>query len=161
MIGTERTMNILKLLKPKAVIDYIYDDATVRQAIEKMRHHGFTAIPVINKKGEYVKTLAEGDFLYFMLENNLSDIEELERYSVKEITKRVKNNPVYIYSTIEDLILLSMNQNFVPVIDDRKVFIGIVTRQDILRYCYNTIKSGDPKYSIKEEEYRIFTENKT
>ena len=154
-------MNILKLLKPKAVIDYIYDDATVRQAIEKMRHHGFTAIPVINKKGEYVKTLAEGDFLYFMLENNLSDIEELERYSVKEITKRVKNNPVYIYSTIEDLILLSMNQNFVPVIDDRKVFIGIVTRQDILRYCYNTIKSGDPKYSIKEEEYRIFTENKT
>ena len=154
-------MNILKLLKPKAVIDYIYDDATVRQAIEKMRHHGFIAIPVINKKGEYVKTLAEGDFLYFMLENNLSDIEELERYSVKEITKRVKNNPVYIYSTIEDLILLSMNQNFVPVIDDRKVFIGIVTRQDILRYCYNTIKSGDPKYSIKEEEYRIFTENKT
>lgn len=108
-----------------------------------MRHHGFTAIPVINRKGEYIKTLAEGDFLYFMLENNLSDIKELEHYSVKEITKRVKNNPVYIYSTIEDLILLSMNQNFVPVIDDRKVFIGIVTRRDILQYCYNTIKSGD------------------
>ncbi|WP_124100071.1 CBS domain-containing protein [Ruminococcus sp. Marseille-P6503] len=154
-------MNILKLLKPKAVIDYIYDDATVRQAIEKMRHHGFTAIPVINKKGEYVKTLAEGDFLYFMLENSLSDIKELENYSVKEITKRVKNNPVYIYSTIEDLILLSMNQNFVPVIDDRKVFIGIVTRRDILQYCYNTIKDGDPEYGKKEEEYQSFAENKT
>lgn len=154
-------MNILKLLKPKAVIDYIYDDATVRQAIEKMRHHGFTAIPVINRKGEYIKTLAEGDFLYFMLENNLSDIKELEHYNVKEITKRVKNNPVYIYSTIEDLILLSMNQNFVPVIDDRKVFIGIVTRRDILQYCYNTIKSGDPEYSIKEKEYQLFAENKT
>ena len=153
-------MNILKLLKPKAVIDYIYDDATVRQAIEKMRNHGFTAIPVINRDGEYVKTLAEGDFLYFMLEKNLSGIKELERYSVSQITKRVKNNPVYSYSTIEDLILLSMNQNFVPVIDDRKVFIGIVTRRDILQYCYNAVRSGDPEYSAKEEEYQLFAESK-
>ena len=51
-------MNILKLLKPKAVIDYVYSDCTVRQAIEKMRNHGFTAIPVINRDGEYVKAIA-------------------------------------------------------------------------------------------------------
>lgn len=152
-------MNILKLLKPKAVIDYIYDDCTVRQAIEKMRHHGFTAIPVINRTGEYVKTLAEGDFLYFMLENNISDIEGLEHYSVGQITRRVKNNPVYIYSTVEDLILLSMSQNFVPVIDDRKVFIGIVTRKDILQYCYNFMKSGVER-ADDEDDYTEDTKNK-
>lgn len=153
-------MNILKLLKPKAVIDYIYDDYTVRQAIEKMRNHGFTAVPVINRDGKYVKTLAEGDFLYFMLNNEISDIKELENYSIGQITRRVRNSPVYIYSTIEDLILLSMNQNFVPVIDDREVFIGIVTRKDILQYCYNTIKLSDPEYSEKEEEYSEFRESK-
>lgn len=27
-----------------------------------------------------------------------------------------------------------MNQNFVPVVDDKKVFIGIVTRKDVLAY---------------------------
>ena len=135
-------MNILKLLKPKAVIAYIYDDCTVRQAIEKMRNHGFTAVPVINRKGEYVKTLAEGDFLYFMLDKGIMDIKGLEHYSVGQITRRVRNDPVYIYSTIEDLILLSMNQNFVHVIDDRNIFIGIVTRKDILQYCYNTIKEN-------------------
>lgn len=141
-------MNILKLLKPKAVIDYIYDDFTVRQAIEKMKNHGFTAVPVINRKGEYVKTLAEGDFFYFMLEKNISDLKELEHYNIGQITRRVRNDPVYIYSTIEDLILLSMNQNFVPVIDDRNMFIGIVTRKDILQYCYNTIKASDTDYSL-------------
>ncbi len=146
-------MNILKLLKPKAVIDYIYDDCTVRQAIEKMRHHGFTAIPVINRDGEYVKTLAEGDFLYFMLDNQLTDIKELEDYSISQISRRVNNDPVYVYSTIEDLILISMTQNFVPVIDDRKVFIGIVTRRDILQYCYNTIKANDTSYSEAEQTY--------
>lgn len=143
-------MNILKLLKPKACIDYIEDDFTVRQAIEKMRNHGFTAIPVINEKGEYVKTLAEGDLLWFMIDNDVSDMRELEHYSVSQISRRIKNKPVYVYSTIEDLILQSINQNFVPVIDDRDVFIGIVTRSDILKYCYSTLSELEQKYHFSK-----------
>ncbi|MGN0601376.1 MAG: CBS domain-containing protein [Oscillospiraceae bacterium] len=148
-------MNILKLLKPKAVIDYVYEDFTVRQAIEKMRNHGFTAVPVVGKDGGYVKTLAEGDILWFMLDNGITDIKELEKYSVSNIPRRVKSKPVCIYSTIEDLILLSMDQNFVPVIDDRDKFIGIVTRSDILRYCHNTIKVSVPEYNLEDEEYEV------
>ena len=125
-------MNILKLLKPKAVIDYVQEDFTVRQAIEKMRHHGFTAVPVVGKDGEYVKTLAEGDILWFMLDNEIEDIKELEHYSVSNIPRRVKSEPVCIYSSIEDLILLSMNQNFVPIVDGRGVFCGIITRRGVI-----------------------------
>ena len=145
-------MNILKLLKPKAVIDYVYEDFTVRQAIEKMRNHGFTAVPVVAREGGYVKTLAEGDILWFMLDNDIKDIKELEKYSVSNIPKRVKSKAVYIYSTIEDLLLISMNQNFVPVIDDRDMFIGIVTRSDILKYCDEKIKSmSDATINIEEK----------
>ncbi|MBR1423758.1 MAG: CBS domain-containing protein [Ruminococcus sp.] len=132
-------MNILQLLKPKATIDFVFDDNTARQALEKLRHGGYTAVPVIDRDGRYVKTLAEGDFLWFMLNNGITDMRELERYNIAQITRRVNMKPVYVYSTIEDLILLSMDQNFVPVIDDREVFIGIVTRRDILDYCYKTI----------------------
>ncbi|MGN0594767.1 MAG: CBS domain-containing protein, partial [Hominimerdicola sp.] len=131
-------------------IDYIEDDFTVRQAIEKMRHHGFTALPVINEKGEYVKTLAEGDLLWFMIDNDVSDMKELEHFSVNQIARRIENKPVYVYSTIEDLILQSINQNFVPVIDDRDVFIGIVTRSDILKYCYSTLQELNEKYNLSE-----------
>lgn len=119
---------------------YIYEDSTVRQAIEKMKHHGYTAVPVINRRGEYVKTIAEGDFLWFMLEKGISEVTETEKYSVRDIPKRVVCDPVYIYSTIEDLLLLSMNQNFVPVVDDRDVFIGIVTRKDIIQVCVGELK---------------------
>ena len=28
----------------------------------------------------------------------------------------------------------ALNQNFVPVLDDEKYFIGIVTRKDIMKY---------------------------
>ena len=48
-------------------------------------------------------------------------------------------------ATIEDLIEMSMRQNFVPVVDDEGIFIGIIRRRDIIQYCYQ--KSG-----IKEEE---------
>ena len=145
-------MNILKLLKPKAVIDYVYEDFTVRQAIEKMRNHGFTAVPVVAREGGYVKTLAEGDILWFMLDNDIKDIKELEKYSVSNIPKRVKSKAVYIYSTIEDLLLISMNQNFVPVIDDRDMFIGIVTKSDILKKWNKKIKSmSDETINIEEK----------
>lgn len=33
-----------------------------------------------------------------------------------------------------------MNQNFVPVVDDQKKFIGIVTRKSIMEYCYEKLK---------------------
>lgn len=156
-------MNILRFLKPKATIDYVYEDYTVRQAIEKMRNHGFTAIPVISRDGGYVKTLAEGDILWFMLDNDIKDVKELEKYSISNIPRRVKNNPVYIYSTIEDLILLLMNQNFVPVIDDRNMFIGIITRQDILRYCHTCMKNSmtgfDDNTEVTEDEKTKEEEN--
>ena len=100
-------MNILKFLKPKACVDFVYDDNTARQALEKMKNHGFTAVPVIDREGRYVKTLAEGDFLWFMLNNGIQDMRELEKYRISEITRRVRMKPVYVYSTIEDLILLS------------------------------------------------------
>ena len=41
---------------------------------------------------------------------------------------------------MEDLIQKSMNQNYVPVVDDQKKFIGIVTRKSIIEYCYEKLK---------------------
>lgn len=122
--------------------------------LRKMKNHGFTAVPVIDREGRYVKTLAEGDFLWFMLNNGIQDMRELEKYKISEITRRVRMKPVYVYSTIEDLILLSMDQNFVPVIDDREVFIGIVTRRDILKYCHDTLNSMKRNMVIRKKKRR-------
>ncbi|MBQ1538164.1 MAG: CBS domain-containing protein [Ruminococcus sp.] len=134
--------NILSILKPKAMISYINEETTVRQAVEKMRRHKFTAVPVINSRGEFVKALAEGDFLWFMLQNEIFDLSGLEHYVVSDIPKRVFCEPVSVSSTMGDLFRLSMNQNFVPVTDDRGVFIGIVTRRDILQICYDELQSS-------------------
>ena len=136
-------MNILKLLHPKACIEYLYDACTARQTLEKMKNHGYSAVPVIDREGRFVKTISEGDFLRFMVERGMYDLREMETYSLKQIPAKVRMRPVSVSSTVEDLILLSMDQNFVPVIDDRGIFIGIVTRKDILAYCYKVLKNSD------------------
>ena len=42
---------------------------------------------------------------------------------------------------MDELLQLAMSQNFVPVVDDRGMFIGIVTRQDIMRYFAREFKA--------------------
>ncbi len=130
-------MNILFFLKPKVDLAYIYEDSTLRQALEKMKHYRYAAIPVINRDGEYAGTLSEGDLLWAILSNEMYDNHVGEKYCVKEILKGRQNTPVNVNADIDDLLLTAMNQNFIPVTDDRGLFIGIVTRRDILQYYYD------------------------
>ena len=77
-------MNIAYFLLPKHSVAYLYDDCTFRQGLEKMRHHGYTAIPVISRDGKYVGTVSEGDFLWQLLSK---DCETLTAYSMKDMER--------------------------------------------------------------------------
>jgi predicted transcriptional regulator len=61
-------------------------------------------------------------------------MKSLENIKIKDILKPDKNPPVRITARMEELMIRAMDQNFVPVIDDRNYFIGIVTRRDIMKY---------------------------
>ena len=63
---SKRAMNILFFLTPKAMCHYVYDDFTIRQALEKMEAVGFAALPILNRRGEYRGTITEGDLLWAM-----------------------------------------------------------------------------------------------
>ncbi len=127
-------MNILFLLKIKSDVSYVYDNNTLRQGLEKMRKHGYTAIPVISKDGDYVGTISEGDFLWHILKFGRGSLKDQEQYRVRDILREDFMPAVKVSATAEELIDKATNQNFVPVVDDRNKFIGIVTRRDIIRY---------------------------
>lgn len=131
-------MNIAFFITPKFSVEYLYDDYSFRQGLEKMKHHGYTAIPVITRDGKYISTVSEGDFLWNIVKDEQAfsekSIKDLEKMTVRDIIKKDKNPPVRITATIEELVTKSMNQNFIPVIDDKDSFIGIVTRKDIIKY---------------------------
>ena len=135
-------MNILFFLTPKSEVAYIYDDFTVRQALEKMEYHKYSAVPIINRRGEYVGTITEGDFLWALKDRYLLNMKAAEQLLVRSIPRRMDNRPVSVNANMEDLISKAMGQNFVPVIDDNKIFIGLVRRRDIIQFCYNRYKQS-------------------
>ena len=77
-------MNVLFLLRIKGDVKYVYDDSTLRQGLEKMRKHGYTAIPVISRTGDYVGTISEGDFLWHILRHGGS-LKEQEHFMISDI----------------------------------------------------------------------------
>ena len=128
-------MNIAFFLKPKVSVSFLYSDYTIRQALEKMRHCGYSAIPVINRDGRYVGVVSDGDFLRW-LTDRLTE-EELSMKILEEMPMSVvmKNNTydsAKINADVNELVNMSLKQNFVPVTDDFDSFIGIVTRRDII-----------------------------
>ena len=135
--------NILFFLTPKAMCSFVYDDYTVRQALEKMESAGYAALPILNKRGEYRGTLTEGDLLWALKNMCYMDMRQAEARRIMEITRRKDNIPVRVYTSMYDLVQRASSQNFVPVVDDKETFIGIVTRSAIIKYCIENLFHDD------------------
>ena len=135
--------NILFFLTPKALCAYLYDDFTIRQALEKMEAAGYAGLPILNKRGEYRGTLTEGDLLWAMKNMCYMDMRQAEARRITEITRRKDNIPVKVTTSMQDLVDRATTQNFVPVVDDKDTFIGIVTRRSIIKYCQQQLFRED------------------
>ena len=135
--------NILFFLMPKALCAYVYDDYTIRQALEKMEAAGFAALPILNKRGEYRGTLTEGDLLWALKNLCYMDMRQAEARRIMEISRRKDNIPVRVTTSMQDLVERATNQNFLPVVDDKDTFIGIVTRRSIIKYCQQHLFTED------------------
>ena len=141
-------MNIAFFLTPKNEVVCERVESSMRQVMERMEHHGYTAIPLIDKTGRYVGTLTEGDLLWKL--KNTPDLSFINTESVKvsDIPRRIIHKSVSINADIESLINLSVNQNFVPVVDDNGIFIGIIKRSDIIDYCYSELNKIRRKHIV-------------
>ena len=131
--GAQRAMNLLFYLTPKASCELLYDDESIREALERMELAGYAALPIISKAdGAYRGTLTEGDLLWAMKGLCKMDLKEAESHNIMEIAHRRDNLPVTVSTEMTELLQKALEQNFVPVVDDRGTFIGIVTRRSIL-----------------------------
>ena len=127
-------MNILRFILPKSSVEYIYTTSSVRQALEKMRYHHYVAIPVLDEEGIYVGTLRNDDLFKYFQKNGSFDYKAAERDSVMKILDKDYSKPLYHNASVNELIENVKEHNFVPVVDDRGCFIGIVLRRDVLNF---------------------------
>ena len=129
-------INVLLLLTPKIELAFLSEEMNVRQALEKMKAHGYMAIPVISKAGEYLGTITEGDLLWCIIDEDY-DEEGLEEINIKSLIRKDYTKSVKVDASNEELISMITEQNFVPVIDDRNILMGIVTRKKVLKALFD------------------------
>ena len=105
-----------------------------------MEYHNYSAVPVVSDGGIYVDTLTEGDILWYMKNTKGLTFDTASQFFIRDIPRQREMKSVNIDAEMIDLIELAKLQNFVPVVDDQGVFIGIVRRGDIINYCFDRIK---------------------
>ena len=99
-----------------------------------MEYHRYTAVPLLDADGRYVSTLTEGDLLWKLKTANLS-FEDAEHIPIREVPRRFEYKAVEVTTQIEALLAVAAEQNFVPVVDSRRVFMGLVRRKAIIEYA--------------------------
>lgn len=120
-------MNTAMLLKPKGLVSYIYGDLTADEGLREFIAGGYTAVPVIDREGIYLGVVSERDFLYRMLDSG-----SMEGLTVSDLANKARFEAVTIDAPVDTLFSRIVEQNFVPVVDSRGIFSGIVTRRDVL-----------------------------
>ena len=130
---------------PKSLVEHVSVDSTVRQAFEKMRFHRYVAIPVIDGEGKYMGTLRNDDIFAYFLDSGSFDTRSAEKDRVGEIIKKDNSLPVYHDASMDELIEKVKEHNFVPAVDDRGCFVGIILRRDILNFLFNHYVNNNEK----------------
>lgn len=143
-------MNISFYLLPKNELTYVEQEDTVGHALRVIHKNGYQAVPVINRKGEYVGTVTEGDFLWNLIQDYHMDMEAMRNVRVESLRKKWDYKAVSIEANIAELDQYIMDQNFVPVVDGRNIFIGIVTRKQIIKELLRQKNEKKEKAENKE-----------
>ena len=148
-------MNIMLFLTHKSDITYLFDDYTIEEGLNILRETSYTAVPLISRDGTYIGTVTEGDFLWALTDVKIWESRNTLR--MDSVQRHVMNKPVRADAQITDLLNTAMNQNFVPVIDDRNCFVGIVTRKRILDYCVSEMEKIPSQSTLQKQHRRAKT----
>jgi len=140
-------MNVIGMLKPKYSTTYLHDTDSLRAGLHILRESGYSAVPVVDEDGMYVGTVREGDFLWNVLDLGSQCLDTLQ---VKDVIRTDWNPAATDGEGVSSLVERALSQNFVPMVDDRNCYIGIITRRDVIQNILN--KRIDSRYIVLPQE---------
>ena len=132
-------MNIAYFLTPRQDVISLYDDNTLRKGLDTMRSSGYSSMQVTTRDNIYVGVVSVADFLWFLVPDSADEfgnvsVRTIDGGFIRDIMDRKSYPPVSVTSSVEELMDRIMEHNFVPVVDGRNSFMGIVTRHSVMEY---------------------------
>ena len=138
-------MQLAFFLIPKSEIVWLPENSTLRQAMERMERHGYTAVPVLDGEGKYAFTITAADLLWEIKNTPDFTFADSEQIRLRDIKRAKEVQAVNIGEKMSRLLLRATEQNFIPVVDDYGTFIGIVRRREIMEYCMGLFDEDEPE----------------
>ena len=133
-------VNLLIFLTPKSETLYLNQNSTVRQTLENFDIHKYSVVPLIDDNGFFVSTISEGDILRFIKNSCKFDISVAEKMKIKDLELYRPYKALPISTPMDEVVRLALEQNFIPIVDDRGVYIGIVKRKSIIDFLLSKIE---------------------
>lgn len=140
----------ISYITPKNQTYFLDPKSTIRQALEKFDNYKFSVVPIVDEEGKFVGTVSEGDILRYIKNNCDFDIEKAETKRIVDIEKYRPYNACDINAPFIEILKLSLDQNFIPMVDDRGMYIGIIRRSSLINLLYGEgleniimLKDGD------------------
>ena len=131
---------ILDFLTPKSKTFYIEGDPTIRQVVEKFDAHKFSVVAILDENGRFISTISEGDILRYIKNIKNFNLMIAESVRISDVERYRPYKALSINTSLGEVIKLSLEQNFIPVVDDRNMYIGIIKRKTIIDYLLENKK---------------------
>ncbi|MFD2387369.1 cyclic-di-AMP-binding protein CbpB [Enterococcus rivorum] len=92
----------------------------------------YSRIPVLDKGDRFVGLISLSDVVDKMFDLTKVDLEKLNEFTVADVME--VNVPVIREDwELENVLHLLVNASFVPVVDEKQRFKGIITRKELLK----------------------------
>lgn len=131
---------ILDFLTPKSKTFYIEGDPTIRQVVEKFDAHKFSVVAILDENGRFISTISEGDILRYIKNIKNFNLMIAESVRISDVERYRPYKALSINTSLDEVIKLSLEQNFIPIVDDRNIYIGIIKRKTIIDYLLENNK---------------------
>ena len=135
-------MKAKDLSTPKAKAVTVYSDDSLQAALKVMLRSRYMMIPVLERgSNRYIYSLSSSDILARLIKEKDFDSAKEEKISSIPVGRLIV--PCREDTEVAALTDLVVNQNYVPLVDEAGIFVGLVTRKSVINHLIDRLDGAE------------------
>lgn len=139
-------------LIPASRIAFVNADNPLYHAFLILTKVKYSKIPVLDSQRRVVGLLSLAMITDEMLKTDDISLEPLNELKVKDVMQTNFDKINFVQTTLEKQLHLLINNAFLPVVDDRGVFQGLLTRREWIKAFNYVVHTYDKYYEVRDRE---------
>ena len=155
MIGKDTQALLLEnqdnFLIPADNVATVMYNHSLDHALLVLSNVGYTKIPVLDKEDHFVGLLGLNDIVRKMVSLTDIDTDNLAGLTVADVME-IGVDYLTDESDLEDILHLLVNNSLLPMMNKERIFLGIITRKEILKCTNHLVHDLERRYQLVPKE---------